>query len=499
MKNRQKIIALLLGAAVSLTALGGCGQKAQEEETAEDIAIVEAAVPTVGDLTLRGEFIATMNPDDSVYVIPKTTAEVLQVKVSAGDVVAQGDVLAVLDDTIAQINMENAQIAAKNAQITLDNAQHSYNLSFGDGATTINDMQSDSTLSQAEDGVTQLQESLVDAMDEQAKYKDKLADAEAELAAVKEDYDYREDVDEIKDYAESLKNDGNMAGYAAAMERYQAAAAQDAKWQQTIDGYKSALDQLDESIEKLQDNIDTTYESYSQAVTSTNIKNGEMQEEQKKVSQNSISQAQLSMENSKLTVEQAQENLDMYTLKATISGVVETVNIKEHDFATSSNPAFVISNKDTMTATYYVSEDVRNTFSIGQPITIEKDGKVYDGEVLEIGSAIDAATGLFKVKASVKGDTSQFLSGTKAKVTTNTYFTKNALIIPYDAVYYDGTQAYVYTVEDGVAKKTNVTTGLFDVDNIVITEGITKEDMVITTWSAQLREGVAVSVQAPQE
>ena len=127
-----------------------------------------------------------------------------------------------------------------------------------------------------------------------------------------------------------------------------------------------------------------------------------MQEEQKKVSQNSISQAQLSMENSKLTVEQAQENLDMYTLKATISGVVETVNIKEHDFATSSNPAFVISNKDTMTATYYVSEDVRNTFSIGQPITIEKDGKVYDGEVLEIGSAIDAATGLFKVKASVK-------------------------------------------------------------------------------------------------
>ena len=282
MKNRQKIIALLLGAAVSLTTLGGCGQKAQEEETAEDVAIVEAAVPTVGDLTLRGEFIATMNPDDSVYVIPKTTAEVLQVKVSAGDVVAQGDVLAVLDDTIAQINMENAQIAAKNAQITLDNAQHSYNLSFGDGATTINDMQSDSTLSQAEDGVTQLQESLVDAMDEQAKYKDKLADAEAELAAVKEDYDYREDVDEIKDYAESLKNDGNMAGYAAAMERYQAAAAQDAKWQQTIDGYKSALDQLDESIEKLQDNIDTTYESYIQAVTSTNIKNGEMQEEQKK-------------------------------------------------------------------------------------------------------------------------------------------------------------------------------------------------------------------------
>ena len=87
------------------------------------------------------------------------------------------------------------------------------------------------------------------------------------------------------------------------------------------------------------------------------------------------------------------------------------------------------------------------------------------------------------------------LSGTKAKLTTDTYHEKNALIIPYDAVYYDGMQAYVYTVVDGKAKKTNVTTGLYDVENIVIAEGITKDDTVITTWSAQLREGVAVSIR----
>ena len=29
----------------------------------------------------------------------------------------------------------------------------------------------------------------------------------------------------------------------------------------------------------------------------------------------------------------------------------------------------------------------------------------------------------------------------------------------------------------------------------MITEGITKDDTVITTWSAQLREGVAVSIR----
>ena len=479
MKNRQKKIALLLCTVLSMSVLGGCGQTKETEEITEDVAIVEAANPTVGDLKLSGEFIATINPDDSIYVIPKTTAEVMEVKVKAGDVVEAGDVLAVLDDTMAQISM-------KSAQISLDNAKRAYNLSYGDGATLINDIQTDSSLSKVEDGVETQQESLLDAMDSLDRYKRQLADAQKEYAEFREENGYNEDPEEIKDYAESLDDPVEKA---QAMGRYNQILIQgDAAWKQKIDGYKQAIDQCEEAIENLQDSIDSTYESYSQTATTTSISNGELREEQKQVSQNSISAAELG-------IEQAKESLKAYTITAAISGVIETVNIKEHDFATSSNPAFVISNKDSMVATFYVSEDVRNTFSIGQKISLEKDVAQYEGEIIEIGSALDTTTGLFKIKAGIKGDTSAMLSGTKAKLTTDTYHEKNALIIPYDAVYYDGTQAYVYTVVDGKAKKTNVTTGLYDVENIVITEGITKDDTVITTWSAQLREGVAVSIR----
>ena len=87
MKNRQKKIALLLCTVLSMSVLGGCEQTKETEEITEDVAIVEAANPTVGDLKLSGEFIATINPDDSIYVIPKTTAEVMEVKVKAGELV----------------------------------------------------------------------------------------------------------------------------------------------------------------------------------------------------------------------------------------------------------------------------------------------------------------------------------------------------------------------------------------------------------------------------
>lgn len=482
MKNRRKKWTVLMCIALSSVSLWGCGGQAVEE-MAEDVAIVKASKPEKGSLNLSNSFIATINPDESVYIIPKTTAEVLAVNVEAGDTVQEGDVLAVLDDTMAQMSM-------KNAQLQLDNAQHAYNLSYGDAATTLNDMQTDSNIDKAADGVETLQESLVDAMDNLQYYKDMLKDEEAELDALKDEYDFVEDVDEIKDYAEDnfdKNNPKEAADYAAAMQRYQNAATKVGTTEAKISNYKSAIDQLEETINTLQKNIDNTYDSYSQVVTSSNLSNGELREEQKKVSQNSISAAQLG-------IEQAQESLDAYTITATISGVIETVNVKEHDFATSSNPAFVISNKDAMVATFYVSEDIRNTFRTGQSVSVEKDAKVYAGELIEIGTAVDQTTGLFKVKARVNGDTSALLSGTKATITTDTYHENNALIIPYDAVYYDGTEAYVYTVVDGKAKKTYVLTGLYDTEKIVISEGLSENDMLITTWSAQLRDGVDVSI-----
>lgn len=512
MKSRQRKLAALLCVVLSSMALWGCGQT-PEEKTVEDVAIVETAKPELGDLKLSGQYIATISPDESVYVIPKATAEVLEVKVAAGDIVEEGDVLAVLDDTMAQFTVrnaqtaaQNAQTAAQNAQIGLESAKLSYELQYGEGATTLNDMQSDKTISQAEDGVSKLQESYVDAMDNLEKAKDQLEEKEQELEDLKVEYDFHEDVDEIKDYADSLDNRQEKE---KAMLRYQEAASKVSAIELVINGngtsvigLKSTIDQLEGTIEELQDNINSTYDSYGQAVVADNITNGEILEGKKQASQNSISQAelgisqaQIGIEQAQISVEQAQENLDAYTITATISGVIEAVNLKEHDFATSSNPAFVISNKNTMTATYYVSEDVRNTFSLGQKIVLEKDNKLYDGEVVEIGSALDSTTGLFKIKAAVKGDTSTLLSGTKATVTTDTYHERNVVIIPYDAVYYDGTQAYVYTVVDGKAKKTNVTTGLYDIEQIVITEGLTKEDTIITTWSAQLRDGVEVSVR----
>ena len=162
--------------------------------------------------------------------------------------------------------------------------------------------------------------------------------------------------------------------------------------------------------------------------------------------------------------------------------------------AGSSNPAYTIANENMMTVTFQVSEAVKNT------LTVERGTTSYAGSITEIGVAVNQQTGLFQIKAAVNANGSDLPSGVSVKLTTDTYHTNDsAVLIPYDAVYYDNTGSYVYLSVDGKAVKTYVTTDLFDDTQISVTEGIQPGDTVITSWSPKLMNGVEVTAPVKAE
>ena len=96
-------------------------------------------------------------------------------------------------------------------------------------------------------------------------------------------------------------------------------------------------------------------------------------------------------------------------------------------------------------------------------------------------------------RSSVPGSRNQLMTGTSASVVANTYSSQpGALLVPYDAVYYDDNQAYVFCAVDGVAERRDVTVGLYSDDTAAITSGLFALDQVIVSWSPRLREGAAV-------
>lgn len=272
---------------------------------------------------------------------------------------------------------------------------------------------------------------------------------------------------------------------------------------------KAGIESIEDGQEQLGDTLSDTYKSLEQTEAiknmteaSLNIDTTPVQDASKKTAAlgvdsaaATVNSAKVGAEGAKVAIDSAEYQLDMYTLTAPIDGVIEAVNVKEHDFASPNGPAFVISNKNTMTVTFYVSEGIRSTLRVGQKIQVDRNGRQYDAAITEIGTMIDQNTGLFAVKSCVSTPDDSLLTGSSVKVIADTYSQKEALLIPYDAVYYDDSQPYVYVAVDGIARRKDVETGIFDAETITILSGLDVEDVLITSWSANLRDGAELSIQ----
>lgn len=277
--------------------------------------------------------------------------------------------------------------------------------------------------------------------------------------------------------------DSSVSGYATQIASLKSQAA-------TLESNLKSMDSNIESAETARsttkDTIDYYEDNLKNAQTQYGIQTGQAYQDTAAALANQIAASDLS-------IASAQMQLENYVLSAPISGTIEQKNVDDFGMVSAGNPVYVISNKDSMTVTFYVSEAVKNQLYPGQTVMLERSGNTYNAAVTQVGQSVDAKTSLFEVKAAVEG--SDLANGVTVKITADTHRTENALLIPYDAVYYESEKAYVYCVaEDGTAVKTEVQTGIYNEDQIEITDGLTEDSLVIRSWSPQLADGVKVRV-----
>ena len=274
--------------------------------------------------------------------------------------------------------------------------------------------------------------------------------------------------------------DSSLATYASQIASMKSQAS-------TLEGNMSSIDSSIDSAETSRsttgDTIDFYEENLKDAQVQYGIQNGQAYQDTAAALQNQIA-------SSDVGIKSAQMQLENYTLTAPISGVIEQKNVDDFGMVSAGNPVYVISNKDSMTVTFYVSEAVKNQFVTGEKITLERNGETFEAVITQVGQSVDSRTGLFEIKAATEN--TALSNGVTVKITADTYRTSSAMLLPYDAVYYEGEQAYVFCVEDGTARKTPVETGLYNEDKIEILNGLSSDSIVIHTWSSQLTDGAKV-------
>ncbi len=520
-KTGAVCLSVMLGAVLLCSCaspIGGGGAEsasdagASEEEAKLD---VEVRSPEVKEVSISSNFAGTVVAESEVYVIPMISGEVVEKNYEVGDHVNEGDLLFKIDDEALQIALTQAEANVTSAQAGLasSKAQAEYtkaqaNTTRASATRTVGEMpyddktvdysvdqayvnkrSSNHSFQNAMDAVDTAEETLDDYKDALDAAKSALSTAEASLQSAKAsgDADAIATAQSYYDTVESTKE--------AAEQRVEAA-------ERSLDSVKRAADDAEMGYELAKESYglaqmkQDNYYTYDKAVTIYGAYASAVGANASDVG------ADASVTSSAATVKQAQAGLDSaklqleYTnVKAPVSGTITAIGVTLHNMATQSSAAYTIQSDDPNKIVFYAAEETAKNIRPGSEAVVTKNGIDYKAKILTVYDTIDASTGLFKIEASVtdSGAEAGLISGSSVSIRTVTRRSDNALTVPIDAVYYDGDQAYVYVDDSGRAKRLDVTTGISDEESIEVTQGLTKDDKVIVSWSGSLRDGTAIS------
>lgn len=513
--NRKRLIAMGIIMTLSMSTVA-CGKK--EEKTEISKVAVEVENPTTGELTNDTTYIGTIEPQQQVYVTPKVSGTVTAAYFEVGDTVKEGDVLFKIDDEAAQLQMKSAEASYSQAEAGVT-AATSGSRDLQNYQTERSIQQLKDSLDDAENNIDDLEDNLGDLRDARGKLGTAKDQAQAGLDAVNnqmvsleaELQNLQGDLEKAKndvktanpdmseaDLEDAINNDATVKDCNTAIEKVN---AQIAELKTSQSSAQSAVDQLNSQIQSVEASKTQLKSSISQ------IENGKdtirdnltTAEQTYSITQNEVypetdATYAAQLQAASVGVDSAKMQLDFYTVKAPISGVVEAANVKKEDMAAAGNPAYIISNKDSMTVTFNVTEKAKNTMNVGDHVTVERNGETFDGTITEIGTMAGQQTKLFQVKATIPGAGDKLPNGVSVKVSATTEKEDGSTLVPFDALYFSGGDAYVYCVVDNKLVRTSVTVGLMDDDHAIIEDGLDADSLVVSNWSSRLRNGADAEI-----
>ena len=223
------------------------------------------------------------------------------------------------------------------------------------------------------------------------------------------------------------------------------------------------------------------------------------------VSQQQLEGAQSAAGSTRLAYQNAETQLKLQTeyttVKAPISGVIETKNVSVHDQASPAMAICTISGDGGMSVSFGVTEQVMRQLNVGDTIQLEKNAALVNGTVTEVSGKVSPATGLYSCRASI-GEVQpaedgsipgvNLGSGSRAKVQLISARAVQALTVPSAAVSYADAKPYVYLFSDGHAVKREIVTGIFDESFMEVRDGLQAEDQVIVSWSGEIYDSAEV-------
>jgi len=183
---------------------------------------------------------------------------------------------------------------------------------------------------------------------------------------------------------------------------------------------------------------------------------------------------------------------------AGFNGVISDLNVVEGASVQEGTQLMVLESFDNVCVEFQASKYALETLALGQPAEITISGHDYVGTVSKINHVAEAnssGTPMVAVRVHIDNPDENIFLGIDAKLKILTASEKGILQVPVEAVNVDSQGQFCYIIDNGILTKKYVTTGISSETYIQITDGLSKDQEIVTTsvYGVGLDEGMLVS------
>ena len=475
-KRPARVIAIL----VTLLVLAGAGGYAYysqvylpSQTTAETTSLQTATIQR-GDLIIYASGTGTLIAPDNVDLAFKTGGEVTAVNVEVGDRVAVGDILATVNDTDAQIAYAQAKRSLN--ELTSLSAVATAQSAIATAMTDLADAQShlqyviSPQVYNAELAVVVKEQALkdaqaaVDANPFSAEAKTKLQAAQAEFLGAQEKLkktQYYYETTYVPETFTVTECSGAGPSRNCNTSTYQPTDAAVLEARAAVTSAQAALNEA----------------QYLYALLTG-----------AEVPEDATGSGLTEIENARMAVETAKEELEGAAIVSPISGTVMSIDIRMGDAVNSGVTVITVADLDQPYLEIYLDESDWANIQVGYEVDITFDilsDRTFTGIVTQVDPGLYASGNTSVVRALVKVDNvSDAISlplGTSASVDVIGGRAENAVLIPVEALHETDAGKYaVFVVENGKPRLRVIEVGIQDLLYAEVTSGLNPGDVVTT-------------------
>jgi membrane fusion protein (multidrug efflux system) len=197
------------------------------------------------------------------------------------------------------------------------------------------------------------------------------------------------------------------------------------------------------------------------------------------------------------TVQLAEAKLAKTDIRAPFSGIIGLRTVSVGDYVKEGADLVNLEAIDPLKVDFRVPETYLGQVQVGQSLQITLDalpGKTYEGKVIAVNPLIDAAGRSIIIRAQVRNQGTALRPGMFARIRLITRAERDAMMLPEEALVPQGTDKFVFRVNDGKVTRVKVETGQRRDGKVEIVSGVNKDDVIVTAGQLKLRDGVSVRV-----